>query len=79
MNPEFLHALWLVAVPVAVYAYKELKKETERLREKSGKHSKKLARHKENLAELKGTLQEVKEGVGKLNDKLDAVIAKRRP
>ena len=77
-NPELLHALWLVAVPVGAYAYKEIKKEISSLQHKQGKHSKKLAKHTENLDGLAKTLDEGKEGVSKLNDKLDVALTSKK-
>lgn len=77
MNPEFLHAIWLIVVPIMVYAYKDIKKKMEELAHKAGKHEKKLARHKENIAAISDTLNEVKKGIHDLSDKIDSLIARK--
>lgn len=77
MNPELLHAIWLIVAPIMVYAYKDLKKHLDELAHKVGKHGKKLARHEENITAISETLNEVKKGIHDLSDKIDALIARK--
>lgn len=77
MNPELLHALWLVAVPVAVYGYKMLEGRLASLEHTRGKHAKKLAKNAEKLGAISATLVEIKDGMEKLGGKIDRLAERK--